>query len=473
MINFEYNKIRPALILSLGLAPLSMLAQVHVSGRVLDENKKPLPYANVRLTDHDGKLIGGQATDNQGLFNLPNIKAGDYTLEVSFTGYQTHKEQLKLHTSTPKFRVKDISLKDGSLLKEVTVTGKATEIILKGDTIEYNAGSFAPAEGAELLELIKKLPGAQVDESGNVKINGKSISQIMVDGKRFFESDPKVALKNLPAELVDKVQVLERESDNSRMTGFSDGSEETVINLTIKPGRKQGLFGTVYAGGGTKNRYEGNGIINRFSDKQQWTIIGGLNNTNNAGFSDIASDLSRSDIAQQASGSARRPWGDCVDMLRRFGKDIHSPKYVCPENLQEAHDTAQRKLQTKQDKEAETRRRQQAIENEERFQELKSPFFGITFTDGVIQVKVLESVQEYLEEGKALLHCVFTNEYYLKEQSLILSARIEGKRIETIEALETMKVIQCRGLQNKNTEYHDRIIDLVHRNIKQIKSRIA
>ena len=161
-------------------------------------------------------------------------------------------------------------------------------------------------------------------------------------------------------------------------------------------------------------------------------------------------------------------------MLRRLGKDIHSPKYVCPENLQEFHDTAQRKLQTKQDKEAEARRRQKAIENEERFQALKAPFFGITFTDGVIQVKVLESVQEYLEEGKALHHCVFTNEYYLKKQSLILSARIDGKRIETIEVLlETMKVIQYRGLQNKNTEYHDRIIDLVHRNIKQIKNRVA
>ena len=161
-------------------------------------------------------------------------------------------------------------------------------------------------------------------------------------------------------------------------------------------------------------------------------------------------------------------------MLRRLGKDIHSPKYVCPENLQEAHDTAQRKLQTKQDKEAEARRRQKAIENEERFQALKAPFFGITFTDGVIQVKVLESVQEYLEEGKALHHCVFTNEYYLKKQSLILSARIDGKRIETIEvSLETMKVIQCRGLQNKNTEYHDRIIDLVNRNIRQIQSRVA
>ena len=167
-------------------------------------------------------------------------------------------------------------------------------------------------------------------------------------------------------------------------------------------------------------------------------------------------------------------WCDYVDMLRRLGKDIHSPKYVCPENLQEAHDTAQRNLQAQRDKEAEAQRRQKAIENEERFQELKSPFFGITFTDGVIQVKVLESVQEYLEEGKALHHCVFTNEYYLKKQSLILSARIDGKRIETIEvSLETMKVIQCRGLQNKNTEYHDRIIDLVNRNIRKIQSRVA
>ena len=123
-----------------------------------------------------------------------------------------------------------------------------------------------------------------------------------------------------------------------------------------------------------------------------------------------------------------------------------------PELTRSPH-TVQRKPQTKQDKEAEAQRRHKAIENEERFQELEASFFGITFTDGVIQVKVLESVQEYLEEGKALHHCVFTNEYYLKKQSLILSARIDGKRIETIEvSLETMKVIQCRGLQNKNTE---------------------
>lgn len=167
-------------------------------------------------------------------------------------------------------------------------------------------------------------------------------------------------------------------------------------------------------------------------------------------------------------------WCDYVDMLGRLGKDTHNAHFVCPEDLQTAHDTAQRKLQAQRDKEAEAQRRQKAIENEERFQALKAPFFGIAFTDGTIEVRVLESVKEYFEEGKALHHCVFTNEYYLKEKSLILSARIEGKRIETIEvSLETMKVIQCRGLQNKNTEYHDRIIDLVRRNIKQIQSRVA
>ena len=167
-------------------------------------------------------------------------------------------------------------------------------------------------------------------------------------------------------------------------------------------------------------------------------------------------------------------WCDYVDMLRRLGKDTHNAHYVCPEDLQAAHDTAQRKLQAQREKEAEAQRRQKAIENEERFQALKAPFFGIAFTDGTIQIRVLESVQEYIEEGQALHHCVFTNEYHLKEQSLILSARIEGKRIETSEvSLETMEVLQCRGLQNKNTEYHDRIIDLVHRNIKQIQSRVA
>ena len=167
-------------------------------------------------------------------------------------------------------------------------------------------------------------------------------------------------------------------------------------------------------------------------------------------------------------------WCDYVDMLRRLGKDTHNAHYVCPEDLQQAHDEVHRKLRARQEREQEEHKRQKAQEDEARFQKLKAPFFGITFTDGTIQVRVLESVQEYIEEGQALHHCVFTNEYHLKEKSLILSARIEGKRIETIEvSLETMQVIQCRGLMNQNTEYHERIIELVHQNIKQIQSRVA
>ena len=167
-------------------------------------------------------------------------------------------------------------------------------------------------------------------------------------------------------------------------------------------------------------------------------------------------------------------WCDYVDMLRRLGKDTHNVHYVCPQDLQQAHDEVHRKLRARQEREQEEHKRQKAQEDEARFQKLKAPFFGVAFTDGTIQIRVLESVQEYIEEGQVLHHCVFTNEYHLKEKSLILSARIEGKRVETIEvSLETMQVIQCRGLQNKNTEYHERIIKLVHQNMKQIQSRVA
>ena len=167
-------------------------------------------------------------------------------------------------------------------------------------------------------------------------------------------------------------------------------------------------------------------------------------------------------------------WCDYVDMLKRLGKDTHNAHFVCPEDLQQAHNEILRKLRARQEREQEEHKRQKALEDEARFQKLKAPFFGITFTDGTIQIRVLESVQEYIEEGQALHHCVFTNEYHLKEKSLILSARIDDKRVETIEvSLETMQVIQCRGLQNKNTEYHERIIELVHQNMKQIQSRVA
>lgn len=296
------------LAVSLGFSCLEAWAQGTLTGRILDAQRQALPNANVRLIEPKSKtIIAGMVTDAKGNYTISKIPKGTFRLEVSFIGFATYTQELKFTEEKAQTRkLEDISLKeDNTLLKELVVAAKATEVVLKGDTIEYNADSFKTTQGAVLEELIKKLPGAEISDTGEITINGKSITQIMIDGKRFFESDPKVAIKNLPAELVQKVQVLDKQSDMARMTGFADGEDETIINLTIKPGRKKGLFGTLYAGAGTEKRYELGGILNRFKDNQQWTILGGLNNTNNSGASDIASDISQSDIARVASGGGR------------------------------------------------------------------------------------------------------------------------------------------------------------------------
>lgn len=167
-------------------------------------------------------------------------------------------------------------------------------------------------------------------------------------------------------------------------------------------------------------------------------------------------------------------WCDYIDQLRFFGKDLNSPKYVCPDNLHQLHDLYIEKRRAYNERQRLEEQRQKARENEEKFKELKSKFFDLSFTDGAIEVRVLESVDEFFEEAKAMHHCVFDGAYYLKANSLILSATIEGKRIETVEiSLKTLKVVQSRGVCNKNTEYHDRIIKLVNKNINQIRQRIA
>lgn len=166
-------------------------------------------------------------------------------------------------------------------------------------------------------------------------------------------------------------------------------------------------------------------------------------------------------------------WFDYLDLLRFLGKDLHNPHYVCPKNLNKEHDRLElrkRKIQAKQEAEY---KRKKALDDEKSFIELKSKFFGIIFSDKDIEIRVLESVQEHMEEGDTLKHCVFTNEYYMKPDSLILSATVNGIKTETVEiSLRQLKVVQSRGLQNKNTEYHDQIISLVDKNMYLIKERL-
>lgn len=167
-------------------------------------------------------------------------------------------------------------------------------------------------------------------------------------------------------------------------------------------------------------------------------------------------------------------WCDYIDLLQFFNKDLHNAKYVCPADLKAEHDRYVQKKRLYMEHERKEENKKKALESEALFQEMKSKFFGICFSDGLIQVRVLESVQEVMLEGDALHTCVFTNGYHLKPDSLILSACIDGKRLETIEiSLSKLQVIQARGACNENSEYHDRIVKLVNENIPLIKKRIA
>lgn len=166
-------------------------------------------------------------------------------------------------------------------------------------------------------------------------------------------------------------------------------------------------------------------------------------------------------------------WIDYLDLLNYFNKDLRNAHYVCPKNLKAAHDYWMDKKRIKQQQEELEKKRQKMLLDEEKYIKQKSQFFGLTFSDRNLKVKVLESIKEFLEEGDALHHCVFTNEYYKKHDSLILSARIDNKPIETVEvSLKKLSVIQARGLRNNPTQYHDQIVDLVNRNIHKIADRV-
>ncbi len=167
-------------------------------------------------------------------------------------------------------------------------------------------------------------------------------------------------------------------------------------------------------------------------------------------------------------------WCDYIKLLRHFGKDTSSPKYLCPTDLKAEHDRLVERKRKEREREELRKRQAKAAESEELFHKLKSKFFGIAFSDGALQVRVLESVAEYVAEGTAMHHCLFTNDYYSKESSLILSATIEGKRVATIEiSLDTLQVVQCRGVCNSHVAEQPQIIDLVNNNIDQIQQRIT
>lgn len=297
-------------LLLLFLLPISLLGQnikkdslentkYTIKGIVIDSSDNlPIEMAIAALyKESSGSLITGMATDKQGEFTLNNIQAGSYTLLTTFIGYDT----VQIPISTNLFKENTIQIDTILLqvrdirLSEVTITAESPELVIKEDTLEYSAAAFKVAEGAVVEDLLKRLPGMEVDTDGNIKKpDGKQVRRVYVDGKEFFGDDPKMATKNLTADIIDKVQVIEKKSDMAILTGIDDDNEETIINITIKKGMKQGWMGNVTSGLGaltqsnTDNdiRYTENLMINRFLENDQITFIANANNINNQGSND-------------------------------------------------------------------------------------------------------------------------------------------------------------------------------------------
>ncbi|WP_289222837.1 outer membrane beta-barrel protein, partial [uncultured Bacteroides sp.] len=193
---------------------------------------------------------------------------------------------MHLYATTTAKNVGTLTLEtDAVMLAEAVVTAEAPQVQVVEDTLVYNSSAYRTPEGAMLEELVKKLPGAEIDDEGNVKINGKDLSKIMVDGKEFFGGDVKTGLKNLPVDMIEKLKTYDKKSDLARITGIDDGEEETVLDLTVKKGMNQGWFGNADVAGGTEDRYMGRFMLNRFVDKTQVSVVGSANNVNDQGFS--------------------------------------------------------------------------------------------------------------------------------------------------------------------------------------------
>ena len=305
---------RIALIITFFVIALTAMAQKTLSGTILSKTDgQPVEMATVRLFEYkgaDSTLVQGAQTHYDGLFILSNIRPGKYKLIVSSVGYNEQSQWVEMKPSDldlPAIRL----VEQVQELAEVSVQGRAAEMTVKGDTIEYNTAAYQVSETATVEELLKKMNGVEVDKEGNVTINGEEIKGVRIDGKKFFGDDVQTATKNIPADMIEKIQVIDEKSDMAKLTGFEDDEGERIINLSLKKNRKKGVFGN-YSGavgadavtddGGVLDygnpaygttpaeqtnhfftndfRYNANLFTNLLLGESQTTILAGANNTN-------------------------------------------------------------------------------------------------------------------------------------------------------------------------------------------------
>ncbi len=281
------NRMKFLLLVGFMLAGhLSFAQKFTVKGRLIDNTAAALPAATVLVLQvKDSSLVNYSLSNADGGFEIRNVPKGNYFFKVSFLGFKTHFQNLVFPESASVIDLGTIKLEPQSKeLSAVEVKGEKSPVVIKKDTVEFNAGSFKTQPNAVVEDLLKKLPGVDVDAEGNVSMQGEKVQRVTVDGKEFFGKDPKVATKNLPADAIDKVQVFDKKSDQATFSGIDDGQREKTINLQLKPEKRNNAFGNVTVGVGTEERYMAKSSLNRFRKGQQLSFLGMANNINSQGF---------------------------------------------------------------------------------------------------------------------------------------------------------------------------------------------
>ena len=251
-----------------------------ISGQVIDADlKEPMVQATIQLfAATDSTFVGGTVTNEKGTFSVDAPSSGTYKIKISSLGFQSIEREVTLRRNEHQDLGPLLMSAESIVLKETVVTGRAAQVIVRKDTIVYNPEAYRTPEGSPIEELIKRIPGADVDEDGNITINGKEVKKILLDGKEFMLGDVETALKNIPVSIIQNLKFYDQQSDQSRITGIDDGEKETVLDFSIKKGMNRGYMTNLDIAGGTKHRYASRGMGSSFTDKVRFVLLGNFNN---------------------------------------------------------------------------------------------------------------------------------------------------------------------------------------------------
>ena len=263
---------------------LAMMAQGLVTGKVIEsDSQEPVAQTTVRLLKTDSTLVTGGLTDLNGNFSVKAPNAGKFIVQVTCVGFKPYTKRITVADKTVALGTVTLS-PDAIMLKGATVTGHAAKVTIKADTFMYNAAAFRTPEGSVVEELVKRLPGAEVGDDGSIKINGKEVKKILVDGKEFMTGDTKTAMKNLPTSIIDRIKAYDQQSDLARISGIDDGEEQTVLDFGIKPGMNRGFMTNNDVGIGTRSRYSARTFNGLMKEDMTLMMMASANNVNDMGF---------------------------------------------------------------------------------------------------------------------------------------------------------------------------------------------